>query len=203
MRRMRGIFQAWYVTLGMTFLGAGSFGTSAMAQSAVKIGTRADSDSLVEITVTATKRDESIQMVPTAVTALTGEELARQGLVQFTDYMGLVPGLAQNNTGAAGHGLVILRGLSTGAQQTAATVSFIVDDIPFTANESLAISSLLTPDPDLTDVQRIEILKGPQGTLYGASALGGLIKIVSNPPTADEVSGEVHAGYESVDHGGK
>src|SRR5262249_17474018 len=85
---------------------------------------------------------------------------------------------------------------------TAATVSFMIDDVPFTANESLAIGSLLTPDPDLTDIQRIEILKGPQGTLYGASALGGLIKIVSNQPTAPEVSGDVHAGYTSVDHGG-
>jgi iron complex outermembrane recepter protein len=199
---MRGISRFWCATLGMTCLSAGLLGTDAMAQSAVKPGTRADSDSLVEITVTATKRDESIQMVPTAVTALTGDELQRQGLVQFTDYMDLVPGLAQNNAGAPAHGLVILRGLSTGAQQTAATVSFMIDDVPFTANESLAIGSLLTPDPDLTDIQRIEILKGPQGTLYGASALGGLIKIVSNQPTADEVSGEIHAGYESVDHGG-
>jgi iron complex outermembrane receptor protein len=199
---MSGIYRIRHAALGMACLSAGLFGTHAMAQSAARAGTRADSDSLAEITVTATKRDESIQMVPTAVTALSGDQLERQGLVQFTDYMDLVPGLAQNNAGAPAHGLVILRGLSTGAQQTAATVSFIIDDVPFTANESLAIGSLLTPDPDLTDIQRIEILKGPQGTLYGASALGGLIKIVSNQPTADEVSGEIHAGYESVDHGG-
>jgi outer membrane receptor protein involved in Fe transport len=199
---MRANFRLRLVGLGTVCGSLALLCATATAQTVSKSGARSDSDSLVEITVTATKRDESIQAVPTAVTALTGDEILRQGLVQFTDYMDLVPGLAQNNAGAAAHGLVILRGLSTGAQQTAATVSFMIDDVPFTANESLAIGSLLTPDPDLTDIQRIEILKGPQGTLYGASALGGLIKIVSNQPTADEVSGEIHAGYESVDHGG-
>lgn len=198
---MRGYFRSRYVMTTGVF--AGLFGlacTQAAAQTAASSGDR--SDVLAEITVTATKRAESLQAVPTAITALTGDEIARQGLVQFTDYMDLVPGLAQNNSGAEAHGLVILRGLSTGAQQTASTVSFMIDDVPFTANESLAIGSLLTPDPDLTDIQRIEILKGPQGTLYGASALGGLIKIVSNEPTADAFYGDVHAGYSSVDHGG-
>ena len=159
-------------------------------------------DSLAEIVVTATKRTENLQAVPTAITVLSSDEIQRQGLTQFADYMDLVPDLAQNNTGAPGHGLVILRGLSTGAQQTASTVSYLIDDVPFTANESLAIGSLLTPDPDLTDTQRIEVLKGPQGTLYGASALGGIIKIISNPPTADTFSGDVHATYSSVDGGG-
>jgi iron complex outermembrane receptor protein len=198
---MRGYFRSRYVMTTGVFAGLFGFAcTQAAAQTAANTGDR--SDVLAEITVTATKREENIQAVPTAITALTGDQIARQGLVQFTDYMDLVPGLAQNNTGAEGHGLVILRGLSTGAQQTASTVSFMIDDVPFTANESLAIGSLLTPDPDLTDIQRIEILKGPQGTLYGASALGGLIKVVSNQPTADSFYGDVHAGYSSVDHGG-
>jgi outer membrane receptor protein involved in Fe transport len=118
-------------------------------------GARADSDSLQEIVVTASKRSESLQAAPTAITAISSDEIVRQGITQFTDYMDLVPGLAQNNTGAAGHGLVILRGLSTGSQQTASTVSYLIDDVPFTANESLAIGSLLTPDPDLTDIERI------------------------------------------------
>jgi iron complex outermembrane recepter protein len=203
MQRMRGNRRIRHMTLGIVCGTLGLLNAQTMAQSNAETGTRDDGDRLTEIIVTATKREESIQAVPTAITALTGDELARQGLVQFTDYMDLVPGLSQNNGGAPAHGLVILRGLSTGAQQTAATVGFLIDDVPFTANESLAIGSLLTPDPDLTDIQRIEILKGPQGTLYGASALGGLIKIVSNPPTADTLSGEVHAGYESVDHGGE
>ena len=163
---------------------------------------RQPEDQLAEITVTATKRAESLQEVPVAITALSAADIEKEGIAQFSDYLDLVPGLAQNSQGAAGHGLVILRGLSTGSQQTASTVSYIIDDVPFTANESLAIGSLLTPDPDLTDIERIEVLKGPQGTLYGASALGGIIKIVSKQPTADDFSGDVHAGFSSVDHGG-
>jgi iron complex outermembrane receptor protein len=185
-----------------TAIGFGVLGGSYINANAQALSSSEHSDSLQEIKVTATKRAETIEAAPMAITALTADEIARQGLVQFTDYMDLVPGLAQNNAGAAAHGLVILRGLSTGGQQTAATVSFMIDDVPFTANESLAIGSLLTPDPDLTDIKQIEVLKGPQGTLYGASALGGLIKIVSNEPTADKFSGELHAGYDSVDQGG-
>src|ERR1700759_3931378 len=105
---------------------------TATAQTVSKSGARNDSDALVEITVTATKRDESIQAVPTAVTPLTGDEILRQGLVQFTDYMDLVPGLAQNNAGAAAHGLVILRGLGTGAQPAAAAGGFMVEQGTFT-----------------------------------------------------------------------
>jgi len=170
----------------------------ALAQSAAAH----DADQLAEIVVTATKRSESLQDVPVAITALSSDAIEKQGIAQFSDYLDLVPGLAQSNYGAAGHGLVVLRGLSTGFQQTASTVSYIIDDVPFTANESLALGASLTPDPDLTDIERIEVLKGPQGTLYGASALGGLIKIVSKQPTADNFSGDVHGGFSSVDHGG-
>ena len=163
--------------------------------------TGANDNILQEVLVTASKRSESLQEVPTAVTALSAEAIEQQGITQFSDYMTLVPGLTQNSGGTPGHGLVILRGLSTGLQQTASTVSYVIDDIPFTANDSLAIGSLLTPDPDLTDIDRIEVLKGPQGTLYGASALGGLIKIVSKQPTADEFSGEIRGDLASVAHG--
>src|ERR1700722_385624 len=176
--------------------------TSIAAEGTSTASTGADSDTLQEVIVTASKRTESIQEVPVAISVLSADTLDRQGVAQFSDYMALVPGLAQNSTGAAGHGLVVLRGLSTGEQQTASTVSYLIDDVPFTANSSLAIGSLLTPDPDLTDIERIEVLKGPQGTLYGASALGGLIKRVPNQPTPDSFYGDVHAGYSSVDHGG-
>ncbi len=160
------------------------------------------SDQLTEILVTAQKRSQSIQEVPSSITAISGDTILKQGLSQFSDYAELVPGLVQNSFGAPGQGLVILRGLSTGSSQTASTVAFIVDDIPFTANASGLESSLVTPDPDLTDVDRIEILKGPQGTLYGASALGGIIKIVSKQPNTDAFSADVRSDWSSVDHGG-
>src|SRR5580704_5740371 len=176
--------------------------TSIAAEGTSTASTGADSDTLQEIIVTASKRTESIQEVPVAISVLSADTLDRQGVAQFSDYMALVPGLAQNSTGAAGHGLVVLRGLSTGEQQTASTVSYLIDDVPFTANSSLAIGSLLTPDPDLTDIERIEVLKGPQGTLYGASALGGIIKIVSARPEFNVFSGDARVSGSSVDHGG-
>jgi iron complex outermembrane receptor protein len=182
---------------------AGMLARPAVAAADAEGGPSGANDNILqEVVVTASKRSESLQEVPAAVTALTGDAIEQQGLTQFSDYMTLVPGLSQNSGGAPGHGLVILRGLSTGLQQTASTVSYLIDDIPFTANDSLAIGSLLTPDPDLTDIDRIEVLKGPQGTLYGASALGGLIKIVSKRPTTDEFSGEVRGDLASVAHGG-
>ena len=191
----------------LSVLGAtGAILVSVASAETVTTATASDSGTdrtiLEEVVVTATKRAESIQEVPTAVTAITGDEIQQQGLAQFTDYMQLVPGLTQNNSGAAGHGLVILRGLSTGNTQSSSTVAFVIDDIPFTANTSAGDSSLITPDPDLADVERIEVLKGPQGTLYGASALGGIIKIISKQPTTDGFSADVHVDGSTVDHGG-
>jgi iron complex outermembrane recepter protein len=157
---------------------------------------------LTEIIVTAQKRAENIQDVPAAITAITGESIQQQGITQFSDYMALVPSLEQNSNGAPGHGTVLLRGLSTGSQQTAATVAYLIDDVPFTASGSQAIAALITPDPDLSDIERIEVLKGPQGTLYGASSIGGLIKIVSKSPDLQNFSGSVRVDGSTVDDGG-
>ena len=157
------------VTMGL-FSGASLFARSSIA---------AGEGALDEVVVTASKREESLQDVPTAITALTGEALEQQGLTQFSEYMDAVPGLESLANGASGHGQTIMRGLSTGALQAGSTVAFVVDNVPFTANQSLAGGSAVTPDPDLTDIERIEVLRGPQGTIYGASSLGGLVKIVS------------------------
>jgi iron complex outermembrane receptor protein len=178
-------------------------GTAARSEIVSADSADADTPVLSEIVVTATKRAESIQHVPTAMTAISGADIKQQGISQFSDYVQLVPGLAQNSTGAAGHGQVILRGLSTGNSQGSSTVAFLVDDVPFTANTSAGDSALITPDPDLADVERIEVLKGPQGTLYGASALGGIIKIVSKQPNTQQFSAEVHGNLATTEHGGE
>jgi iron complex outermembrane recepter protein len=159
-------------------------------------------DRLEEVVVTASKRAESLQSVPTAITALTGDAIEQQGFAQFADYAAAVPGLGQVANGAAGHGQVILRGLTTGILQNSPTVAFLIDDVTFTANQGLGFGGTLTPDPDLADVERIEVLKGPQGTLYGASALGGIVKIVSRKPDAGAFSADARASYSSAAHGG-
>src|SRR3546814_14375296 len=76
-------------------------------------------------------------------------------------------------------GTIILRGLNTGPQQISNTAATYIDDAPFSASGFLSAGTFITPDPDIADLDRVEVLKGPQGTLYGANSLGGLVRIVS------------------------
>jgi iron complex outermembrane recepter protein len=160
------------------------------------------SSELEEITVTAAKRNENLQQVSVSVTAISAATLETQGITSFNEYMGLVPGLADYSGGAVGHGMVILRGLSTGYYSTANTASFYIDDIPFSATSPLSVGTVLTPDPGLVDLDHIEVLNGPQATLYGASTLGGLIKVVTNKPDLTTTSGSVRTDGSSADGGG-
>lgn len=146
-------------------------------------------EGLEEVVVTASKRAENVQNVAASVTALGGDALVRLNAQDFADYAGLVPGLSFNGGGVIGHNQIVLRGLSTGSLQQSSTVGVYIDDVPFGTTGGLAFGAPLSPDPDLFDVERVEVLKGPQGTLYGASTLGGLIKIV--PRSADV------AGFDS------
>lgn len=158
--------------------------------------------SLDEIVVTANKRSEDMYKVPSAISVLTGARLEEQGASQFTDYFNQVPGLSAVSNGQPGHGIVSLRGVSTGATQTSATVGYYLDDVPFGSSGSLAVGGILIPDPDLFDVNRIEVLKGPQGTLYGAATLGGLIKVVRNAPDPSGYAGRVSLEGSTVSQGG-
>jgi iron complex outermembrane recepter protein len=154
------------------------------------------------VVVTANKRKERLQDVPLAITAFSSEALERLGVEKFGDYMTLVPNLSQAGGGTPGVGTVVMRGLYTGSQQTTNTTAFYVGEAPFSSSGALAVGALITPDPDLVDVARIEILKGPQGTLYGASSLGGLIRIVPKEPDFSGLSGSVKLAGSSVANGG-
>ncbi|MGH8210408.1 MAG: TonB-dependent receptor domain-containing protein [Steroidobacteraceae bacterium] len=160
---------------------------------------------LEEVVVTASKRNETLQNVPASITALTDQKLTNLGVVDFQDYLPYVPGLSSNpggEYGAPGIYNVILRGLNTGYVQQTATVGYYLDDIPLTPSASNSSSGQDAPDPALGDIERIEVLKGPQATLYGASTLGGLIKIVSRKPNLTRFSGDVRVGGVTVEDGG-
>lgn len=154
-----------------------------------------------EIIVTASRREEKLRDAPSAITAITGANLETMGVQSFRDYASLVPGLSQRDSGAPGLGTVILRGMNTGAQQTTNTTAYYVDDAVFTASGFLSVGSLVTPEPELAEIERVEVLKGPQGTLYGASSLGGLIRIVTKKPDATEFYGNVRAEVSTVKGG--
>lgn len=156
---------------------------------------------LQEIIVTASRREERLRDAPSAITAITGDSIEAMGVQSFRDYASLVPGLSQRDAGAPGLGTVILRGMNTGGQQTTNTTAYYIDDAVFSASGFLSLGAQVTPAPELAELERIEVLKGPQGTLYGASSLGGLIRIVTKKPDATGFYGNVRTEFTTMSGG--
>ncbi|WP_116809196.1 TonB-dependent receptor [Steroidobacter cummioxidans] len=162
----------------------------------------ADSGVLQEIVVTANKRNESLTEVPSTIALLTGDTLEQRGMQQFSEYIKAVPGLSAIDAAAPGRGQAVIRGVTSGVKQNAPTVVFYLDDLPLTASSPLAVSGTNIFDPQLADVERVEVLKGPQSTLYGASAMGGLIKIVTKQPSFSGFEGSVRTEFGGIEDGG-
>ena len=152
-----------------------------------------------EIVVTAQKRVERLQDVPLAVSAVTAEAFLRRGQSKLQDYFATVPGL---NISAQGNGQtnIAIRGVTTG-QTTNPAVGIVIDDVPFGSSSALGYASRILPDLDPASLSRVEVLRGPQGTLYGASSIGGLVKFVTADPSTSELSGRAEIGVNSVAHG--
>jgi iron complex outermembrane recepter protein len=144
---------------------------------------------LEEVIVTAQKRSERLQDVPVPVTALDAEKLAARNQVQLQDYFAEVPGL---NLSSSGNGQMSLsiRGLTAGTIAGGSpTVGVTIDDVPRGFNTAPGFSATLYEDLDPGDLERIEVLRGPQGALYGAASIGGLIKFVTKDPSTAGVKG--------------
>lgn len=175
-------------------------GTSALDSSPQDASSTSDRQRVEEIVVTATKRQERLIDVPQSVTVLSGDALTKAGALQFRDYADTVPGLSFQTEGA-GTGQITLRGVSAG-KDVSPTVGIYVDEVPYGSSSSFARASQYTLDAALFDIDRIEVLRGPQGTLYGASSLGGLLKYVSKRPDADSFDINVQAGIAGTQRGG-
>jgi outer membrane receptor protein involved in Fe transport len=171
--------------------------TGSPAAAAAGAGVEASND----IVVTASKREEKLRDVPSTITAIGSREIETLGIKDFHDYATLVPGLSQRDLGSPGVGTIVLRGLYTGPQQSTNTTSFYLDDAPLSASGFLSFGAQVTPSPDFADVERIEVLKGPQGTLYGASSLGGLVRVITKKPDANAFSGSLQIEGSSVSGG--
>jgi iron complex outermembrane recepter protein len=150
---------------------------------------------LMEVIVTAQKREERLQDVPIPVTALSGDTLAENNQTKIEDFYTKIPGLSIS-PGVFTFQNISIRGISTGSTTSASTVGIMVDDVPYGSAQHLFI-----PDIDPGDLARIEVLRGPQGTLYGASSMGGLIKFVTTEPSSSGVSGRLEAGTDTVYNG--
>jgi iron complex outermembrane recepter protein len=158
----------------------------------------AEKPRLSEIIVTAQKRQERLQDVPVPVTALSAAALADQNQVSIQDYYNTVPGLSIKTDGH-GYDSLSIRGITTGGY-TNPTVGIVIDDAPFGPTTGLG-SRTSAPDIDPSDLARIEVLRGPQGTLYGANSIGGLLKFVTVDPSTDAFTGRVQGDLDGVHNG--
>ncbi|MFM1976014.1 MAG: hypothetical protein RL145_860, partial [Pseudomonadota bacterium] len=171
-----------YATVGLTILA-----TPAFAQEAAQ---KAEPAGLEVIVVTAQKRDQNLQSVPVAVTAISSATIANQRLADFTDLTRVAPSLTITQTTSSPNNSVILRGIGTFAFSIGVepSVAVIIDDMPV-VQQAQAFDNM-------SDLQRIEVLKGPQGTLFGKNSSAGVINIVTKDPS-NELDGTVSATLAS------
>lgn len=154
-----------------------------------------------EIVVTAQKQAQRLQDVPVPVTALRASELAQQNQIRLQDYYAKVPGLSLALVSDASQPLIAIRGITTGGF-TNPTVGIVVDELPYGATVTGNVPAI-APDVDPGDLERVEVLRGPQGTLYGAASMGGLLKFVTVEPSLTSFKGRIEGGVSSVSHGDK
>jgi outer membrane receptor protein involved in Fe transport len=174
----------WVRAVGLGAVALAAAPALAQSQAPIPLPATAPADpsaetSLATVTVTATKRRESERSVAGAVTALTGQQLQEVGASNFSDYLTLAPGV-QFDQSDPGYSVVSIRGVTTtnDIQQNQTPVGIFFDEVPLTD----PFGSIAIPDIDAFDVAQVEIMRGPQGALFGSGALGGAINYVPQRP---------------------
>ncbi len=155
---------------------------------------------LEEIIVTAQRREQSLQDVPVAVTAFSGQAIERQNIKSATDYLMLTPNVSYTEDGQFGKrsaGIAVrgVNNLVSGENAAVPSIGVYLDEF------SVASVPNQFANPQLPDMQRIEVLRGPQGTFFGRNAVGGALNLTSRNPT-DELSGKITVGAETYDDAG-
>jgi iron complex outermembrane receptor protein len=162
----------------------------------------ADEDQRIEkVIVTAQKREQAAIDVPASVSTLSADRLQRSGAVRLEDYAAQVPGMSITAL-SRGFSSVVLRGISTGISAATPATGYYIDEAPIGSVTAYASGNTLTPDIDPYDLRRIEVLTGPQGTLYGAGAIGGLLRYVTVDPDSKRFGGAVSLGGNKIAGGG-
>jgi iron complex outermembrane receptor protein len=156
---------------------------------------------LEEVIVLATKRPERQSDVPMSMVVLSGQQLTQSQANTLQDIVNRVPGLQLVSDSPVDNQLII-RGISIGVGALNTSVATYVDEVPYTSEGPFANSATIAPNLDTYDLARVEVLRGPQGTVYGANALGGLLKYVTNAPDLSGFSASFLTGASSVEHGG-
>ncbi|MEQ8693015.1 MAG: TonB-dependent receptor [Pseudomonadales bacterium] len=154
---------------------------------------------LEEVMVTASRREQSLQDVPASVTTFDPQKFLKTGLTSIEDMIDYSPGATFVNGSAPGQGQVVLRGI--GQEGGIPVTGIYIDDMPITSASPFAAASDFFFDGLLGDLERIEIVKGPQGTLYGAGAMGGVVKYVTRDPAMEEMRGSFSIDIATTKHG--
>jgi iron complex outermembrane recepter protein len=154
---------------------------------------------LTEIVVTATKRNSTVQETPISLTAISGADLLDRGVTDLAQIAQSVPGISMRTSGP-GQTEFEMRGMASVGGDSP-TVGFYLDDTPLTAPATTNNGKVVI-DPNLYDLNRIEVLRGPQGTLYGSGSMGGTIKLVPNPPNPSAFDVSAETGLGDTDGGG-
>lgn len=163
----------------------------------VPVAAKTPPDVLQEVIVTATKRAQAVRDIPSSIAVIKGEQLEQLGMRKVKDILALVPGINMQDEIAGMQRKVSVRGVGpdSGTNQT---VGSVMGDIPI----SDPYGSATIADPNPWDMRTVEVLKGPQGTLFGATSLAGLIRYVPNAPELDRWQGKVFYDYTMLDRGG-
>jgi iron complex outermembrane receptor protein len=160
---------------------------------------RSDTGQLEEIVVTAEKREATIETTAISLTAVTGADIVNRGFTDLASLMQTVPGVSMRTSGP-GMTEFEMRGVASNGGNSP-TVGFYFDETPLTApaatNEGKIVIS-----PDLYDLNRVEVLRGPQGTLYGSGSMGGTIRVIPNAPNPEALESSGEAKFADTDHGG-
>src|SRR5271163_3914543 len=155
-----------------------------------------DLDSLQEILVTATKRKESVQNIPISVTAISGRVLEDRNAVNFDDYARTVPDLSFTDLGD-GRERIAIRGVDSKIGQ--AVVGYYFGETPIPDSSSVSAEKVAF-DPEIVDINRIEVLRGPQGTVFGSGSMGGTIRVIPNEPDAQKEELSIKNILSSTEH---
>jgi len=173
---------------------------SVLAAATADANTAADSaTNMDEVVVTSQKRAERAQDVPISLAVMGGEEMEHSSMQSVTDVLSLVPGVATNVSGQGGESRLTVRGVTSSGALFAGSspIAYYLDSTPFGL-----VRSAIVPDADIYDLNRIEVLRGPQGTLYGASALNGVVRVLTNDADLNKFDFKGRAGVSTTSGGG-
>jgi iron complex outermembrane recepter protein len=159
-----------------------------------------NSNELQTVTVSAQHRTENIKDVPYSISALSGQELQDDHILNIEDITRSTPGVSFGAGANPGMDTVTIRGVSS--QGGGATVGLYLDDVPITTTNPFNPSYSGATEPVLFDLNRVEVLRGPQGTLYGTGSMGGTIRYIYNEPDLFQTSATTQADLSGTEHGG-